>query len=241
MDRKMGRPKKATSNEKIAIVNRYYIEESGEDASAFNAHGIYAKLSKYAKSIGVNLEAHDFSRDVAVQKYIKSISFSAQEDGSSISVPTYQPLDITALLSGSHKELAKTLSDRERYFESLHQRSAKAIENYALLAQKCEHLQAEVAAAKERCAQLEEEKQELRQSLISAKKDVAYLRRIIKRDVEPERAHQFLQGLTSPEAIADVVGKSVVNSINVLGKDDQKLWSEADKEINSANLLKLFG
>lgn len=83
MGQRMGRPPKATTAEKLAIVDQYYITNSDGDAFILRAHGIYKKLSAYAKLKGYALEPHDFSRDTAVREYIDSlINTSVQKEKS---------------------------------------------------------------------------------------------------------------------------------------------------------------
>ena len=112
MTKKMGRPPKASSDEKIALVNQYYISQSGEDASAIGHHGIYRKLSDFAKTIGFNLEPHDFSRDKVVVAHIIALSSTTSESTtSSQAIPTCEPLDITVLMVNSKNTIGGPAPD----------------------------------------------------------------------------------------------------------------------------------
>lgn len=241
MTKKMGRPPKASSDEKIALVNQYYISQSGEDASAIGHHGIYRKLSDFAKTIGFNLEPHDFSRDKVVVAHIIALSSTTSESTtSSQAIPTYEPLDITVLMVNSKNTIAAILKDRERYFESLHKKAARAIENNILLSEKHHYLQKELNTVKEQLSSAEQANKNLKNQLHSLQKDVSYLRRVFRRDVEPERAQQFLQSLNSQDAAVDIARDSVMCNIHTLGNSDQILQAEAEKEADMLCLKSLF-
>lgn len=243
MSKPMGRPKKVTSQEKLAIVHRYYIECTEETAESMQAHGIYKKLSEYAKSTGYSLEPHDFSRDEAVRNYIRHLNSIVDQEDTGNVIPTYDPLDIPALMTRSSKEIAAILFKREQYFEQLHKRAARSIEQYALLDQRCAHLQSEVRTLKSRNDALEKENNALEQQLRDSKKDVAYLARVIRKDVEPDRAHQYFQKLTSPDAALEVSRAFVTQSIRSLTREDRQPQSEAADDadkLDLKNLLKLI-
>ena len=69
---KTGRPRKCSTTDMIAIIDRYFIEFS-DTSTTLMAHGIYRRLSDYAKSIGYNLEPHDFSRNTAAVEHLKAL------------------------------------------------------------------------------------------------------------------------------------------------------------------------
>ena len=105
----LGRPRKISVEEKLAIVTQYYLthEESLRD------HGIFSRLSIYAKSLGYSLEARDFSRDPAVRDLLDKLisqlqkkKFYHDEKKTEISQPSYIPLDIPALINRDRKTIA---------------------------------------------------------------------------------------------------------------------------------------
>lgn len=241
MEHRMGRPPKATTEEKLAIVNQYYITNTDGNASQLRAHGIYRRLSQFAKGRNCPLEPHDFSRDEAVRKLIDQLAdTSLQEEKYTTGEPVYEPLDITSLMMSGRNNIEKVLRDREAYFLALHLRAAKAIERYALAAQQRAYHQSEAASLKKRNTELQAQIDVLSTELRNALRDVAYLKRVIRKDVEPERAQQFLAGMTSREAVVDVVDSSVMNKINILARDDQQLKEEAQAEVDMLDLNSLF-
>lgn len=238
MKKKTGRPPKATAEEKISIVNQYYICKTNGNPLEMISHGIYSKLSEFAKEKNFSLEPHDFAKDQTVRDYIRNLATQYSEESSTV-IPVYEPLDITALMALGRVQIEKTLRDREAYYESLHVRSARAVENYALVVEKCAHLQSELELAlKENDAQTEE-KNALTMKLREAQKEVGYLRRVIRKDVEPERAQQYLQGLTSREAVVEMARESVMTSIKKLTEEDKKmkLQSLSDEDVMDLNSL----
>lgn len=240
MQKKMGRPKKITAEEKLAIINQYYISRTGENAEAIGTHGIYQKLALFAKELGYQLEAYDFSRDETARAYIAKVANPTTETVSRSILPTYVPLDIIALLNKSQKNIEKTLADRETYFQTLHMQAAQAIESNRLFAQKTHHLQKELESSQEKCHMLETKNNELTHKLRVSETDVAYLKRVIRKDVEPERAHLFLQSLTSRDAVIQTAQKSIMSSIDSLTQEDRQMHRDAEKEVDTANFDSLL-
>lgn len=241
MEQRMGRPPKATTEEKLAIVNQYYITKTDGNASQLRTHGIFRRLSQFAKARNCPLEPHDFSRDEAVRKLIDQLAdTSLQEEKYTAIDPVYEPLDITSLMMSGRNNIDKVLKDREEYFLALHLRAAKAIERYALAAQQCAYHQSEAASLKKQNAELQAQIDVLSTELRNALRDVAYLKRVIRKDVEPERAQRFLEGMTSQEAVVDAVESSVAKKINTLVRDDRQLKGEAQAEVDILDLNSLF-
>lgn len=241
MERRTGRPQKATTEQKIAIVNQYFITNTEGDGAELRMHGIFRKLSEYAKARNCSLEPHDFSRDDTVRRHIERLADTSRQEIRNIAgIPTYEPLDITALMMSGRESIERTLRDREAYFETLHIRAAKAIENYALVSQQSVQYREEAAKAKKNNAELKDQVDKLTTELRQAMKDVAYLKRIIRRDVEPERAQQFLENLGSQEDIMEKTATSVMSTINALTQEDRQMQTEAQDEIDLMDLTRLF-
>ena len=103
--KKTGRPKKVPTEEIIGIINRYQVEMSDVGFS-FSSHGVYKKLSDYAKSLGFPLEPHDFSRNKDVMAHIKKLdATSASTHKDTLNVPAFEPLDIPTLMDFSKKRI----------------------------------------------------------------------------------------------------------------------------------------
>ena len=239
-NKKMGRPKKVSTEEMLAIVNRYAVEMSDVGPS-FSAHGIYRKLSDYAKSLGYPLELHDFSRCKEVLAYIKTLDVGEKDDGSiTLNVPAFEPWDIPTLINSSKKRIEEAMRSRESYFESLHLKASRAIESYITLAKKVEHLQSQVKSLERNNASLVADNDSLKAELKKREVDVAYLTRIIRKNVEPELAQQYFLSLNSEESRKQIAGSTVTSSLLELSREDRQMRSEAEKEVNSLNLLNLF-
>lgn len=240
MSKKMGRPPKISTEEKIAIINRYYISRTGEHPDAIGAHGIYQKLATFAKELGYHLEAYDFSRDETTRTYIAKFSTPTVESISSPTLPTYIPLDIITVLNKSQQNIEATLTDRETYYRTLHMQAAQALESNRLFAEKIHHLQNELECSRKKCQMLETQNNDLTHKLRVTETDVSYLKRIIRKDVEPERAHLFLQSLTSRDAVIQAAQKSVMSSIDSLTQEDRRMRKEAEKETDISDLNSLL-
>lgn len=240
MPKKMGRPQKITTEEKIAIINQYYVSRTGETSEAICTHGIYQKLAAFSKELGYQLESYDFSRNDAVRAYIAKFSNPTAEAGSSPTLPTYVPLDIVALLNKSQQNIEATLKDRETYFRTLHMQAAQALESNRLFAQKIRHLENDLESSRKKCHMLETKNNDLTHKLRVAETDVAYLKRVIRKDVEPERAQTFLQSLTSRDAVIQATQQSVMSSIDSLTQEDRQMHRDAEKEVDIVKLNSLL-
>lgn len=235
---KTGRPRKVPTEDMTAIVTRYFVEMS-DTSSSLATHGIYRRLSDYAQSLGYNLAPHDFSRNKAVVAHIKSLDATISNTVTdSLIVPNFEPLDIPTLMNCSKKRIEESIRSRDQYFERLHQKAARAIEHHLVLAKKVEHMQAALQAANDKNNALTAENAVLKKELHAAESDVAYLTRIIRRDIEPERAHQFFQSLTSKEVIETFARNTITHSLTDLTREDRKARSEAERDVDSLNLLK---
>ena len=239
MAAKMGRPKKASTEEKIAIVNGYYYSREDDSVTKDSIHGLYKKLSDYAKSLGCELEPHDFSRDADVRRAINTLVAGSEEPAQAF-LPTYEPLDITTLWLRSRQERDEILRGREAYFAKLHKRASKAIENNVMLTEKNNILQEKLSAISSEKDALEEEVKSLRLQLRKAATETAYLKKVIRKEVEPERAHHVWQNLSTEAAIEQAAKPAVMNSLTSLGQADQKLQVEAAAEVDMLDLRKLF-
>lgn len=240
MAKKTGRPSKITKDEKLAILDRYYITNAAETPAIIGNHGIYRKLADFAKSIGYSLEPYDFSRDEDVRAHIAKLTTPAMEQKESQGILTYVPLDITALMNRSQRAIEEVLQERERYFKALHMGASRTIENNTMLTKRVQYLQAKITAMeKEKCEQ-EEINNILTERLRNTEKNVAYLKRVIRKDVEPERAYQFFQGLTTQEAVIQTVQKSVMTSLDTLCSEDRKTHAEAEKDVDKLDLRNLL-
>ena len=117
MNQKPGRTPKVSTQKKIALVDRYFITSTDGNTALLKKHGIYRNLSDYAKSLHYPLEPYDFSRDNHVRDHIDQlIANSAQEPHILSGMPTYEPLDVTALMMNGREHIENTLRDREAYF-----------------------------------------------------------------------------------------------------------------------------
>lgn len=239
----MGRPKKILTEDKLAIVTRFYLTHD----DSLLKHGIYRKLSDYAQSLGYSLEARDFSRDPAVREQIEKLISQTQKKhplpGASqleLPLPSYIPLDIPTLMNRSRNTIADTLAGRERYFQNLHIKAAHAIEDYNTLFNQNHLLQEEVTRLRGEHDLIESEKKSLKLELHDAKVKISYLTRIIKKDVEPEKAHQFLQSLTTQEKIVETVKKTVYHTVDALCNGDRQMHKDAMEEIDKTDLSNLF-
>ena len=240
-NKKMGRPKKVPTEEMLAIVNRYAVEMSDVGPS-FSAHGIYRKLSDYAKSLGYPLEPHDFSRCKEVLAYIKALDVGEKDTGAAtLNVPAFEPLDIPTLINSSKKRIEEAMRSRESYFESLHLKASRAIESYITLAKKVEHLQAQVKSLERKNDSLVTDKDSLQAALKQKEVDVAYLTRIIRKNVEPELAQQYFLSLHSEENRKQIVGNAVTSSLLELSREDRQIRAKAEQEVADLSLLSLFG
>lgn len=235
-----GRPRKCSTPDMIAIIDRYFIELSDSSTALFT-HGIYRRLSDYAKSLGYNLEPHDFSRNTAAVEHLKTLDTNrVRSDSTSLLVPDFEPLDIPTLMNCSKKRIEESIRNREQHFEKLHQKAAHAIEHHLLLSKKADHLTKELQAATANIDTLVAEKAALKKQLHAAKTDVAYLSKIIRRDVEEERAHQIFQSLNSRETAMGIVGNTINHSLHELTREDRKLYAEAQQQAHSLELNSLF-
>lgn len=240
MAKKTGRPQKVSKEEKLAIVEQYYVCHAGENSSVLAGHGLYSRLAEFAKTLGYQLAPYDFSRDGDIKNHIAKLCSCTEPAESCEALPVYEPLDITALMNRSQARIRSILQEREMYYRSLHVSAAQAIESRTLLLKKVNRLQTERKAAEEKQQLQESENKNLLRRLNEAEKKVAYLTRIIRKNVEPERAQQFLAGMTSSDEVLRKVHKTVFSSMDSLSKEDRQMKADAADEIDRSSLDSLL-
>ena len=79
----MGRPKKISTEDKLAIITRFYLTHD----DSLLEHGIYRKFADYARSLSYSLEARDFSRDPAVREQIEKLMTAVTSQGNVDVIP----------------------------------------------------------------------------------------------------------------------------------------------------------
>lgn len=213
--KKVGRPRKATFEEKRAIVDAFFISEGGEDASVFQEYGIYKRLSEYQLSKTLNLQPHDFSRDLKILEYIKTFKPVEPTD---TALPAYTPLDINRFLGTSAKDQVELLRQRESYYKGVYQRGNKAISTYAEVVKERdaairerEMAWEEARKASQKAETLAKELAQKRAELKKSEDEVASLRSYIKKQVAPNMADAFMDVLKqrSPDDYSDLVATYV--------------------------------
>ena len=205
---KAGRPRKASFEEKRAIIDAFFIIECCEDAHILRKHGIYKKLADFPPSKELNLQPHDFSRDEQVLAYIQKLVDSNPQSDSPL---VYEPLDISALLAKPLKQQIDILRDRERYYESICIRGSKAISSYTDIVRQRD---AAIARQKELQAQSEvlgKEFEKTKAAVNMLKEETIKLKKYIKEHVEPGMADEYLKSISQlrqgqiPDVAATVV------------------------------------
>lgn len=199
LKKKVGRPTKATFEEKRAIIDAFFIAEGGEDASVFREHGIYKRLAEFQLSKTLNLQAHDFSRDKDIVEYMKTFTPSEPED---TALPAYTPLDINKFLGRSVKDQIELLRQRESYYNGVYQRGNKAISTYAEVVKERdaairerEMAWEEVRKANQKAEKLASELAKKKAELKESEAEAADLSRYIKNQVAPNMADAFMDVL----------------------------------------------
>lgn len=205
---KAGRPRKASFEEKRAIVDAYFIIECCEDTHVLCKHGIYKKLADFPASKALNLQPHDFSRDEQVLAYIQKLVESNLPSDSPL---VYEPLDISALLAKPLKEQINILRSREQYYESICIRGSKAISSYTDVVRQRDAAVAQQKEVQSQAEVLEKEFEKTKAVVNTLKEEAVKLKKYIKEHVEPGMADEYLKTIAplSRAQIPDVAATIV--------------------------------
>lgn len=239
MNKQIGRPKKATTELKLQLVDHYLVSVGAEDERLLQQHGIYAKLASFAKEKGYMLEAHDFSRDSKVRNHLQSIAGVAEMD-SSDGIPVYEPLDIPYLINKPRTEIESTLKNREAYFQGLYRRAATALKRYEIIAKSNRLLKEQLGQLQQQYDDLKEQCQSVEKLAREEKKENEYLRRHIKKELTPERAEAFFKSLSNQETAIQVAVQTATLPMEKLTEDDRKLRREAENIASIGNIIDFF-
>lgn len=85
------------------------------------------------------------------------------------------------------------------------------------------------------------DKDSLKAELKKRDVDVAYLTRIIRKNVEPELAQQYFLSLHPEENRKQIAGNAVSSSLLELSREDRQIRAKAEQEVADLSLLSLFG
>jgi hypothetical protein len=177
----MARPKKASSNDMLRIVNAYW--ETHGDPKKLKC----SQLEGFAESIGFDIKAYDFRRDEAVRKRIEELS--AGDDLGAFTL-AYKNLDADALIANNttKKALKTALTDLDSYWRDIYDHSVKTAEsNLRLLS--------ENAALRKSVADITAERDEndrFRRANNSLTRENRYLRSVLSRYLYPAIANEIL-------------------------------------------------
>lgn len=239
MHKKMGRPKKVSTELKLQIIDHFLITECAEDGRVVQQHGIYSKLAIFAKGKGYNLEPHDFSRDTKVKAYLQRLANTEVSENLE-GFPVYEPLDIAYVVNKPRSELSEILKGREVYFQDLYRRAVAAIDRFDSVAASNRILLEQTEKWKQQAGELTDRYQCIEKAFREVEKENEYLRRFIKKELTPERADIFFKSLLTQEQVMDLAIKTATLPIRELTRDDSNLFREAEKAAGVGSIIELF-
>ena len=111
----MARPKKANTEQLLQLLNTYYEIDGNPEKLKFSM------LEKYAKTMGYEIKAYDFSRDKAVKARMEELKQTVRIGGTG--VVAYKTMDINALIDKCKTitELKETLRQIDESWESVYE------------------------------------------------------------------------------------------------------------------------
>lgn len=192
----MARPKKASDEVLISIVDEFYSTAACGDISKMK----FSAMEAYSRERGFDIKEHVFRRNAAVIKRIDELKeMSANEQELHMSAG-YRNLDVDGFIKGcsSLDELKAKLVELDAYWKDVYERSASlAVDSRKemLLKDKAVKDNDELHRAN---GELGKKYEEVRKDNNELKKENIYLRQIIDRYIVPELARELMRQANLP-------------------------------------------
>lgn len=193
MSKKTGRPAKASTAEKIAIVDSFFVSECAE-STAIRSHGVYTRIAKFAMERGFpDLRPYDFSKDAAVVEHLHGLQSSSVDTSASDSaMPVYEPMDISSLAKLPLPKMVDALRSRDEYYKNVCVRAGRAISGYAGIAAQAEALRTQLSESRQEIELLKQQCDDISATNKKLQEEVSYWRKIAQQEIAPARDEEYL-------------------------------------------------
>lgn len=239
-----GRPRNVEYEGLKKIVDDYFLYVAEGDISLLRKKGRYSQLAQYAQSLGLNYKATDFSRCEPLKRYLDEF-FSKYTDVEQESlltesgVPGYTPLDIDYFSRPDVlvQERTKLLIERDKYYQRLHIRAAKALEVYDVQRKEIENLRIQLQVEIQKSQNETLDTQTIKRENKQLTEENRYLKRYIREYVEPAVAEAVITGHFSDNLTSKVISlmpsknkEAAVVSLSEFLSSDINVGSDEDED-----------
>lgn len=187
----MGRPKKNSSGQLVALIDEFYLNEAQGDISRLNC----SELERYASGKGMTVKAYDLRRDKKAMDRIREIREETGRTGTEAVAASYKTLDVEELIRSCRDadELVSRIMELDKYWKNIYE----SLENREEMRKAFrEEREKEASREKEQAmalGKLLEEREELAVKNRTIVKENTALRRIIDRYLYPTVAEYLLK------------------------------------------------
>lgn len=209
-----GRPKKESFIRKKGIVERYLVEKCDNNRKMLTEHGIFQRLAEYAQSLGKELKAYDFSNDSEIRAYISALALNEPSVCSSeAGLPVFVPLDLITVKNANPEKQERMLRNREDYYRKIHELASKSLVERELLEKQLQDKDRLIQELRTKLAESDSMIQNVKREAKEAQTQNQDLRRLIRRTIEPERADELIQLVTTREGAIDYSRQYILKPI----------------------------
>ena len=199
----MGRPKKNSSEQMVALINEFFLNEAQGDISRLNC----SELERYASGKGMTVKAYDLRRDKRAMDRILEIRKETDRTGTEAVAASYKTLDVEGLIRSCRDadELISRIMELDKYWKSIYESLENREEMKNAIREEREKNTSREKEQAMTAGRLLEEKGELAVKNRILAKENAALRRIIDRYLYPTVAEHLLK----EEGLSILPGNSV--------------------------------
>ena len=192
----MARPKKASDEMLVSIVEEYYSIVACGDMAKMK----FAALEAYSREKGTEIKEHVFRRNKAVLKRLSELKdITDCEQGLKLSVG-YRNLDVDGFIKGcsSLEELKNKLMELDGYWKDIYEQSSAYAEESRkeiLSMSKIEKCNEDLGRANEA---LSKNYEDVRKENNELKRENIYLRQLVDKYIMPELARELMRQANLP-------------------------------------------
>lgn len=247
----MGRPRKMTVEQMIAVVDSYYLTRAESSGKLMKC----SLIAAYAVELGYQAEGYDFARSLEVREHIEQMRHYAaaqpEHQNSEENLTSYKSLDVAGFVRSNRgqTQLAQALTELDAYWKRVYGQSEMAASrNRALMREKAGN----ESALKEAMAQSDKLKSDnaelsgINNKLISENR---YLRKMLRTYLYPAVADEILlkenaliglETRATEKAVSDMtefhaplsLRESVANDLHIQDEVNallQRMWEKCDE------------
>ncbi len=192
----MGRPKKTSSEEMVALLEAYYESDGCGDPSRLK----FSKLEVFATGKGMEVKAYDFKRDEKVRNRIRELEQAHELELEQMRDTAYKTLDVEGFLKKckSVEDIVSALQEMDAYWKQTSDHaSSLLLRDKQFMTEKSDY-EKKIKKLEQALSQAQQDTAEAAARSRKLEKENVYLRRMLRTYLYPNLANELLRETHMP-------------------------------------------